>query len=210
MLKTFVITIMPIFILSICLFVTGCDDTNKMMTVVNNSSTETQEPETIKTEIILAIEDQSDKALTPMNAPSEFGQFFGIWEKFVGKDTPPRPLDFVTFNTKLFDHFFYSHADSKIIWDISEHPDIVYFKSGLLLPNPCPTSGSVIVSFLVDDTEIYNSGIIRGGDVREIEFEIPQETQTLTLIVLHANDGHGCDHFILGNAKIYNYIPNAQ
>ena len=59
--------------------------------------------------------------------------------------------------------------------------------------------------FIVDDTELYKATII--GDQHNeptlVEFDIPAHAQELTLVVTDAGDGGGCDHWTLGNARLF-------
>ena len=55
-----------------------------------------------------------------------------------------------------FDHWFYSHAESKIVYDISGG-DYAKFDGYLITPNPCIETIELI--WLVDDdVVVYNSG----------------------------------------------------
>ncbi len=75
------------------------------------------------------------------------------------------------------------------------------------MPNPCtdtrqPASVEIIVD--ADDKEIYRSGVWRGAEARNthISFNIPENTQTLTLRATVGGDNAHCDHFIFANGRL--------
>ena len=66
------------------------------------------------------------------------------------------------------------------------------------------TIASVEIICLADNVELYNSGVLRGYQTRNIpiSFNIPENIETLTINITDAGDGDGCDHFIFANAKL--------
>ena len=102
-----------------------------------------------------------------------------------------------------WDNFFYSHAKSRIVYDLSGG-NYVKFDAYFDMPNPCGSVASVEVICLADGAEIYNSGVLRGAQTRntKISFDIPAGTQILTINVTDAGDDIGCDHFIFANARL--------
>ena len=65
------------------------------------------------------------------------------------------------------------------------------------------------VIFLADGVEVYNTGVFRGDEARNthITFDIPENTQTLTIKITDAGDGITCAHFIFANARLLHREP---
>ena len=128
----------------------------------------------------------------------------GVWEKTKNGQLPEKPYGFVENQyVNLFDHWIYSHAESKVVYDIS-NGDYAKFDGYFVMPNPCGDIASVELIFLADDVEVYNSGLIIASKQKEshISFHIPAGAQTLTMRVTDGGDSNGCDHWILGNARL--------
>ena len=128
----------------------------------------------------------------------------GVWEKTKDGQLPQKPYGFVENQyINFFDYWIYSHAKSRIVYDISGG-DYVRFDGYFVMPNPCGDVASVELIFLADDIEIYNSGIIIASKQKEprVSFNIPAGTETLTMEVTDGRDDNGCDHWILGNPRL--------
>ncbi len=152
----------------------------------------------------------SDDALVPINPRNEWSGWREklVWEKTPDGLLPRRPNQFMNPDDTLqfydqWDHFFYSHAASRLVFDVSG-ANYESFQAKFDMPNPCNNLASVKIVCLADTTEIYNSGVLRGNATRNIpiSFDIPENTQTLTITVTDADDGNGCDHFIFGNPRL--------
>ena len=106
-----------------------------------------------------------------------------------------------------WDYWFYAHVPghvpSRIVYDLSGG-NYVKFDAYFDIPNPCDGIASVQAIFLADDIEIYKSGVLRGNQARNthISYDIPENTQSLTIKVTDGGDGGGCDHFIFANARL--------
>ena len=160
------------------------------------------------------VSDNSD-TLVPINSMQEwagwaewavvqYNDASGVWEKTKNGQLPEKPYGFVENQyVNLFDHWIYSHAESKIVYDIS-NGDYAKFDGYFVMPNPCGDIASVELIFLADDVEVYNSGLIIASKQKEshISFHIPAGAQTLTMRVTDGGDSNGCDHWILGNARL--------
>ena len=160
------------------------------------------------------VSDNSD-TLVPLNSMQEwagwrewavvqYNDVSGVWEKTKNGQLPEKPYGFVENQyVNLFDHWIYSHAESKIVYDIS-NGDYAKFDGYFVMPNPCGDIASVELIFLADDVEVYNSGLIIASKQKEphISFHIPAGAQTLTMRVTDGGDGNGCDHWILGNPRL--------
>ena len=175
----------------------------------------TETIETDRTETYLTLSYDSPDALTPTNPQNEWGWDWGgwqqTWEKTPDGNLPPKPYQgFAAANTipytKEWDYFFYAHYPSQIVYDLSGG-NYTQFDAYFDMPNPCvhiATPASMEVTFLADSTEIYNTGVFRGDAARNthITFDIPENTQTLTIKITDAGDGGTCDHFIFANARL--------
>ena len=134
----------------------------------------------------------------------QYNDVSGVWEKVKDEQLPERPYGFVENQyVNLFDHWIYSHAESRIVYNISGG-DYTKLDGYFVMPNPCGDLASVELIFLADDIEIYNSGLIIASKQKEtyISFNIPAGTETLTMTVTDGGDGNGCDHWILGNPRL--------
>lgn len=162
----------------------------------------------------LTLTHREDNSLTPTNNRSEWDGWEGIWwERYPDGQTQFRPNGFVKPETHIpffhdWDHFFYSHANSRMVYDLSGG-DYKKFNTYFFLPNPCGNIASVEVICLADNTEIYNSGVLRGYQAQNINitFDLPTNTKTLEIKVTDAGDGNTCDHYIFGDPQLsYNSI----
>ena len=163
----------------------------------------------------LTLTHNATDSLTPINDKSEWDGWDGIlWEKYPNGQLQLRPKGFVNPDTHIpffneWDHFFYSHAASQIVYDLSGG-SYATFDAYFFLPNPCGNIASVEVIAHADDTEIYSSGELRKNNTQNINitFTIPENTESLTLQITEANDGNACDHYILGNPRLLHAEPS--
>lgn len=184
----------------------GTQNTHQLSLVLPQlrSPTPASAPSADSETTLLTMSHKSENSLTPTNPHEEWdGWVGGVWEKPPDGDYPPKPAWYPNFPyMDIWDHWFYSHAPSRIVWDLRAG-NYSTFDCNFYLPNPCNDIASVEVSFLADDTEIYNSGELRQHNAqnKNIAFDIPVGAQTLTLEVSELEDG-GCDHFVIGEASV--------
>ena len=174
-----------------------------VLPTLNSQPTATAPAETANA-TYLTIDHPNEKSLTPVNPRGEWdGWVGGIWEKPPGGDYPPKPQWYLNFPyMDIWDHWFYSHAPSRIVWDLSAG-NYATFDCNFYLAHPCNGIANVEISFLADNTEIYNSGILKPHNAqnKHISFDVPAGTQTLTLVVDPLPEG-SCDHFVFGNPQL--------
>lgn len=161
----------------------------------------------------LTIESDHPNALKPVNRAHEWdGWNRGVWEKGLDGVYPAKPLAYSNFRYQdSWKHWFYSHAHSRIVWDISGG-DYSRFSCTFLLPYPCPGFlASVEANFIADGKEVYYSGELhsRDGTEKSISFDIPPGTQKLELRVGKLDDGGACDHFVLGEPRVFSAVAAA-
>ncbi len=185
----------------------------RLFYIGTETETITETIDTDRIETYLTIDYNSPDALVPTNPRSEWSDWAsGIWEKTPDGVLPDRPHQgFINSNTLQqfydeWDHFFYSHADSRFIYDLSGG-NYARFEAQFDMPNPCGNVASVELICLADGNQIYNSGILRDTRNVAIAFDIPKRTQTLTITVTDAWDGNGCDHFVIANARLIHRKP---
>ena len=130
----------------------------------------------------LALVSDNSDTLVPINDTREWsGWTGGFWEKNKRTNNLLNHL-LILSDTYVdrFDHWFYSHAESKIVYDISGG-DYTKFDGYLITPNPCIETIELI--WLVDDIVVYNSGRIRTFEPLYITFNIPTDAKTITMKV---------------------------
>ena len=161
-------------------------------------------------ETLLPVNDMNEWAGWSETAVVLYNAETGVWEKTKDGQRPYKPDGFVENEyIKLFDHWMYSHAESRIVYDISDGA-YTQFGGYFLMPNPCDGVASVELIFLADAVEVYNSGVIVASQQNSqpyVSFNIPAGTETLTMRVTDGGDGNSCDHWILGNARLLAPLP---
>ena len=183
----------------------------KSWTINATKTTETKTTDTDRTETYLTLNYDSPDALVPINNPTEW-TWWGpnnhiTWEKTPDGLLPRRPNGFMDLGSIQYysnwDYWFYGHAPGKIVYDL-KNGDYTKFDAVFDMPNTCGNIASVEVICFADDVEIYNSGVLIGSQSRNknVTFDIPKDTQTLTINVTDAGNGNGCDHFVFANAKL--------
>lgn len=185
--------------------------------------------------------------LVPVNDSSEWindSPAAGIWEKSIRDDISN--YQFPTGNLRQYvgwmsitnwdkdpelgpsyPHWFYSHAESTMIWDVSGY-DVIRFEGFYLLPayqarDTDADDGNVEITWYADDVQIYSSGKNSWEKTKEnsvselpgfykwiieMNFDIPQGTDQLKLHVSNSDDGVKYDHFVIINPKLYTTEPN--
>lgn len=156
----------------------------------------------------LTIRDKDRDSFVPTNNPIEWcgWENAGIFEKQPGRPRPQLPnwyIDVPKLNE--WDSWFYSHAKARFVYDVSKG-EYNRFEARFYLPNPCDGDGAdVEVICLADDVEVYHSEILRApaAQNKQIIVDFPSDTETFTIEVTDAKDGIRCDHFVLGNARVF-------
>lgn len=156
----------------------------------------------------LTIASDHSNTITPINKSWQWGS--PPWEKGPGSVAPTIPDGYVHpsrhiskyYNKSEWKWFFYGHANSLFVWDISGK-NYNGFDSHLFLPNPCGNVAGIEVRFLADyEKEIYNSGEVKAKDQgKHISFDIPTDTKRLILEVFDLGDS-ACDHYIFVNPHL--------
>ena len=106
-----------------------------------------------------------------------------------------------------FEHWIYAHASSKLVYNL-EGGDYSKFSGDLGLTwdyDACGHGGTVEFIFDINGTGVWKSGKVVGiRDTKPIhvEFDIPADAQTLTIIVTDGGDSTNCDHWTIGNAHL--------
>ena len=160
----------------------------------------------------------SDDTLTPINPADEWdGHVDTIWQKTrdgfyyskhlllddweLKSDITPNRHD------NFFEYWIYSHAPSKIVYDLSGG-NYSKFSADLGLTwtyDACGHGGTVEFIFSVDGIGVWKSGKvvgIRDTEPVHVEFDIPADAQTLTIVVTTGGDDNRCDHWTIGNARL--------
>ena len=160
--------------------------------------------------VALTFTDNSPDALVPINTPEDWdGWEGGIWEKTPNGITSQKPhVDYRDSpNMESWDHWMYSHAPSRMVYDIS---DRAYTRLSTYLDmTSCNGLVSIEIIAHADDAEIYRSGTLRANHRNtHIDFDIPGGTEKLTIEVDDLGS-NACDHFVFGNPKLfYSHIHN--
>ena len=160
----------------------------------------------------------SNNTLTPINPAAEWdGWNDKIYERTVGGFfyTKHLLLDEWELEAEValnrhdeeFEHWVYAHAHSKIIYDLSGG-DYSRFSGDLGLRwnyDACGHGGTVEFIFSIDNIGVWKSGRvigIRDTQPVHVEFDIPANSQTLTIIVTDGGDDINCDHWTMGDARL--------
>ena len=162
----------------------------------------------------LTLSYDSPDALVPTNTTSEWSGWFGfIWEKTPDGQFTGKPQWYFEFPyIDVWGHWFYAHAESRIVYDISGG-DYTRFEALLYLAHPYVSdqeTASMEVICFADDKEIYNSGVLSNKPEKEenrhqIFFDMPAGAQELTIHVTEGSDGDGYDHFVFGNPRLIHH-----
>ena len=218
--------IVPLAVVFFILLSTGCEDGQNMLAQVKQPG---QTPLTAQTYTYLGLKPSTDEnTITPTNDFSDWGLRNYIHEKtpegsyyslLIDDDPALDALEqeWIILDTidhkfdRDFDHWIYLHGRSEVVYNLS-NSRFEKFEGyiaaadiwGKSTPG-CGHGGTIKFIFFVDDITVYKSGVIVGRDQNEpihVQFEIPDNSQTLTIIVTDARDGIGCDHWTLGNPRL--------
>ena len=168
---------------------------------VNMNTTDTEINEN---SVALTFSYDTPNSLVPINGFQEWdGWEGGIWEKTPDGFTSDKPhVDYRhSPHMDSWDHWMYSHAPSRIVYDISGK-SYTKFSSHIDMTS-CDGLLSVEVIVYADDAEIYKSGILRSNNRNtSIDFNIPKGTERLTIEISDVEDSR-CDHFVFGNPRLF-------
>ena len=206
-----------LIVLTLCVFVIGCDDMTKPAIDVISEAIE-DVPEPIMLEYAYLGFRPTENTLTPVNPADEWdGSEDKIGDR--GRDgfyyTKHLLLDDWELQSNVrsdrhgdfFEHWIYAHAHSKIVYDLSGG-DYSHFDGyvGLMEDyDACGHGGTVEFIFGIDGVGVWKSGKlvgIRDTEPIPVEFSIPVDAQTLTIVVTNGGDGGCSDHWTIGNARL--------
>ncbi len=108
--------------------------------------------------------------------------------------------NYITLNGQVYSRGLGVHANSSITYNLSGG-DYQRFTSSIGLDDEVGTGGSVIFSVLVDGQEVFNSGLMTGGDVTQTVDVDVSDANTITLNVDSDGD-NGLDHASWGGARL--------
>lgn len=144
-------------------------------------------------------------SLVPINTIGEWdGWSAGVWEKTPDGTVNAKPIAYLDFAEKDdWNHWIYSHAPSVIKYDISQ-VQYTHFGTYIALTNPgCYNGASIQFIAHADRVEIYRSPELGLDDYGTyIEFVIPDDTNIFSIEISDLGN-KGCDHFVLGNPKLF-------
>ncbi len=166
------------------------------------------------TQKYLTIRDRRIHSLVPINNEKEWcgWENAGIFEKPPNKPRPELPRWYLNFpELDEWDSWFYSHAKSRFVYDIS-NSHYNTFQAILYMPNDCNEADKADIEIILyaDNNEFFHSGVLRPADAKnkKITAQFPKDTNILTIEVTDAKDGINCDHFVLGNARVFVSEPD--
>ena len=206
-----------LIVLTLCIFGTACDDMTKpVMDVISEAVNDAPEPITL--EYTYLGFRPTENTLTPINPADEWdGHVDTIWEKtregfYYSKhllldDWELRADPVSNRHNKVFEHWIYAVASSKIIYDLSD-ADYSKFDGYIGLKedyDACGHGGTVEFIFGIDGAGVWKSDKlvgIRNTEPIHVEFNIPEDAQTLTIVVTDSGDGNCSDHWTMGNARL--------
>ena len=163
-----------------------------------------------------------ENMLTPINHPREWDAFDDeIWQKtrngfyyhwrFATNQWELSGSPSVGEHDDKFKHWFNAVSGGKIIYDLSgeDYSKFEGYAAIKWYKETCGGVGSVQFFFLIDDIGVSRTNILRGAHGAQpvrVEFDIPTDAQTLTIVVSDA--GHiDCDHWVIGDARLTSNVP---
>ena len=187
--------------------------TTKQFPLIVQGTTHTQSQNPKAEYTYLTLTYNHDTALTPTNPAFDWSGWDGIlyWEQTPDGKLGDKPWGAVPIESHIpyydkWDYFFYLHAISEVVYDISRG-NYEKFESKFFMPNPCGNGAAVEVTFLADGEKIYETGVLRGSNSQNItiSFDIPRGSKELTIKVTDAGNGINCDHFIFADARLLHF-----
>lgn len=114
-------------------------------------------------------------------------------------ENDPDDGDYITLDGETYSRGLGVHANSVVEYGITQFP-FERFKSDVGVDDEVGSEGSVIFSVLLDDQEVFNSGLMTGADpTQTVDIEI-KDAGNLKLVV--SSDGDvGLDHASWGGAR---------
>jgi hypothetical protein len=105
-----------------------------------------------------------------------------------------------------------THAQATIVYDLTGG-SWIKFEGYVGMadekdPAECGHGGSSQFIFYVDGKEVFKSDVLRGTEGGKnvppvkVEFDIPKGAKELKIEILDGGDGKGCDHSVIGDAKL--------
>ena len=143
-------------------------------------------------------------SIIPVNSPHEWdGWIQGVWEKYPDGTISQKPESYLEFDEmETLSNWIYSHASSKISYDISQG-NHTSFSAYFILPNPsCSGTASMEFIAFADEIEIYTQSLYLSDYGTYIEFDIPADTRVFSISIDELGD-NGCDHYVLGEPRLY-------
>ncbi len=147
---------------------------------------------------------ENDESIIPVNSPYEWdGWTQGVWEKYPNGTISQKPGGYLGFDEMgTLSNWIYSHASSKISYDIS-HRNHTSFSAYFMIPNPgCHGGASMKFIASADDIEIYTKSLYLSDYGAYIEFDIPVDTRDFSISIDELGN-NGCDHYVLGEPRLY-------
>ena len=230
--KGYSVSIAAVVLLASLLSIYSCENGKNMVIEVIQPSEETL----ASVYTYLALKPTTgENTIAPINRFNDWGPYNiqektreGLYYSLAVDDDPALDepeREWIRVNTitnkfdKDFEHWIYLHARSEVIYDLSDS-SYAEFDGYIGAADPwaindaaCGHRGTIKFLFLVDDETVYKSPVIAGIEQNEpihVKFEIPTNAQKLTIIVTDAGDGIGCDHWILGNARLLQRFDTTQ
>ena len=198
-------------------FIIGCDETQApIINMVEDIVNDVPE-QTIPMYTYIGFR-PSDNTLTPINPADEWdGHIDRVWEKTIDgfyyskhlllEEWELRSDPFPNIHDEVFDNWIHAYASSKMVYDLSG-ADYSKFEAYVGLMDDyehCGHGGTVEFIFGIDGTGVWKSGElvgIRDTEPIHVEFNIPVDAQTLTIVVTHGSDDNCSDHWTMGNARL--------
>jgi len=152
--------------------------------------------------------------LNPKNDPNEWTGWGGPLDAdnmTIGEG--PGTRNDIVIGGVYFERGIGTHADAKFVYDLTGG-NYVKFEGYVGMsdekdPDECGHGGSSIFIFSVDGKEMFKSDLLTGCTEDgenvapvKVEFDIPAGAKELTIQIDPGDDGKGCDHACLGDAKL--------
>ena len=146
----------------------------------------------------------SDNSIIPINKSHEWTGYaqIGTWEKTPDGNISNRSGNDNFSEMDELSHWVYSHAPATIVYDVSDI-EPTSFGASFLLPHPyCGGAASMEFTAKADGVKLYSEEFYLADYGSYIEFEIPSNTQIFTIEIGDLGN-QGCDHFVLGEPRLY-------
>lgn len=163
----------------------------------------------LSSSVRLSFNHKSKGSITPINPPNEWdGWVVGHWYKNFGQSPPimnPN-YQYITEMDELT-HWLYSHAPSRIVYDISGSN---YTALSFSLFTTNFNTRGMNVKIQIDNNEIYSKRITVSDNGISVDAKIPDgHHRFLTISVEDDGDMFG-DHFLLGEPTLHRNTQNRE